>query len=396
MKRAGLWFGAWLALIPVCTPCAWAQRVRFPSALSASTASPGSDPLSSEVSGIVGTSDVLASRGVVPANFQAEFSGALAPYPAAPAPAAVVPGMPMPQGYLYPCNQGIEGGAALVVLKPLLGNTTAFGFDLAGMAGPLSATLPANEYKISPRAWVGYVGPEGLGIRGRYWQYEQTLASETSSITAPTGGGLPADLDGLSASGSGRLRLLAIDGEFGQRLDIGPWQGNLGGGVRYGELFHGSTIHLESPTIAPMDLASSALFHGIGPTLFVEMRRPLGASGFSLLANGRGSLLFGSTAYETASPGGFALPPTLMAIGAPALGFPAGSAREKRDTTVGIAEIQLGIEWAWRFTGGTSLVLQGLWEGQLWSGQGVQQSGAYNVRPDVGLMGFCVAAGISR
>ena len=122
-------------------------------------------------------------------------------------------------------------------------------------------------------------------------------------------------------------------------------------------------------------------FHGIGPILSADFRRPLGFWGLAWLANLRGSLLVGESTWE--SP----------------------AARQKTDDLGAVAEIQVGLEWRRRL-GAWEWFTHAAYEQQSWFGAGTYFGepagpGPFNQRlrvedHDAALMGFAFALGVMR
>jgi len=295
---------------------------------------------------------------------------------AAPAAACDAPLCPQLFGIAYGVCPGIVGGAEMAILRPYVGDPRVLSLILPPAAG---VTIPFtdNGFFLTPRIWAGYVGENGLGVRGRYWQFDQDLPAENNALFfAGPFGPIPA---GTTVVTAGHLKMFAIDAEVTQQMDLGLWRANLGGGLRVVGIRHdfGATITEPGPVVT--NVRDDSQFNGIGPTLFAEFRRPLGSSNFSLVANGRGSLVFGEWLQRTAVD---------TALFGTAFDF-----SQKTDTVVGIAEIQLGAQWRRELPGG-NLFLQALWEGQVWSGSASALPGGGN--RDVALMGVTVGVGISR
>jgi hypothetical protein len=155
----------------------------------------------------------------------------------------------------------------------------------------------------------------------------------------------------------------------------------------------------------PVELNLADRSSVIGPTISVDLKRPIGCTGFALVANARGSLLFGTERISFALPNGFPVffspvdrtdqgvnqsAPDFLEISGVIL--PALSGEVKRDITVGVAEIQVGAEWRWKLQNCTQLFVSGLWEAQLWSGYRTLSGGT----KDLGMMGASVGVGLMR
>lgn len=275
-------------------------------------------------------------------------------------------------------ERNLIGGVEAVFLKPYYHNNVAlrtYDPDVTRRERPFT-----YDFEISPRVWLGYVGDEGLGVRVRYWGYDQT-----STITTDGGGHVPVLITGINFSNldngdplSDRLQAYTLDGDVTQAMCLGSWQLNFGGGIRgiSKRQETGFTIGAGLPTTAIASIKSE--FDGVGPTLFLETKRPIGCSGLALLGNVRGSCVFGDrTTTEELTY----------------LGTTPDRRYERHQTdSMGIGEIQLGIEWSRCLSIGGHLAVQGLWEGQLWTGAG----GPWGQADDMGLMGFTLGVGITR
>jgi len=266
---------------------------------------------------------------------------------------------------------GFVAGADMVVLRPFVGDPREIGLDILGAEGTLG--FGENDYDISPRLWLGYVSQSGLGVRARWWKFDHDLDAETGEAT----------IEDVLLSTRGALDMYLVDVEVTQQMQFGLWQANAGGGLRVAGTSRYLGVNLFDPEDeASFDLTLANWFDGIGPTLFTEFRRPIGSCGLALVATGRGSVLFGSRHVVLTGTDEFGvLPGTLMSLG------------EEHDTVLGIAEIQMGAEWAKDLSGGSRLFLNTLWEGQYWASSG----GLLNlINNDVGLMGFSVGCGLMR
>ncbi len=214
------------------------------------------------------------------------------------------------------------------------------------------SVAPGNNFEVSPRVWFGYVGPSGFGVRSRWFQHQHDLTAGTGTF---------GEGEGLSV-GRNYLDVYAIDLDFMQQLHLGYWDLNGGAGIRAGGVKRSTTIEFVD--------SFGSRFEGVGPTAFVELKRPIASSGFSLVANARGALLFGNGRwFETLADEA------------------SGS-----DITVGVGEVQLGAEYSRELGYGVTGFAQCVWEGQLWS----NATQMLLHRDDLGLMGMALNFGIAR
>ncbi len=201
---------------------------------------------------------------------------------------------------------GVYAAADLTFLRPYMGRE---GLDALIPAPPGLGGLD-GEYTFAPRFIIGYEGASGLGVRTRYWFFDQDFGI---AGVAPTFG---IDMD-------------VLDVEATMRKDFGNWDLQVAGGVRYGReemSYNGDQI----------------CFEGTGLTVAAEVMRPVCNGNWSLLGNFRGSLLYG----ETRDTG-------LLWVGPSA------------DEIMQVWEMQLGVEYARELFAG-EVAIQFLWEAQYW------------------------------
>jgi hypothetical protein len=240
----------------------------------------------------------------------------------------------------------------------------------------LSLTLADNNFDICPRLWFGYVGASGLGVRARYFRFDHGLDAE--SFGAETTEEFDEYDAGTWLTGNGHLAVYAVDVDVFQQTHFGMWNAVLGGGLRAGGVGRTFNYSIDEPVEDILTGKLSKEFDGVGPTVFAEFRRPIGRRGLALIANTRGSVLFGNER---------------LTIEGEFLDLFAAEASEKNDAIVGVAEIQLGAEWSRPLAAGGRAFVNVLWEGQLWSGSGPIIDVISN---DIGLMGCSIGVGIAR
>src|SRR5262249_47046246 len=97
-----------------------------------------------------------------------------------------------------------------------------------------------------------------------------------------------------------RLRMNVWDVEFTDDVRLSHWVGLIALGVRYAHLSQEYAAGTTDLTLGGSETIISAHnFNGAGPTLALEMHRPLGGAGLYFYGYGRGSVLFGSSKEST-------------------------------------------------------------------------------------------------
>ena len=161
-------------------------------------------------------------------------------------------------------NRRFEFGAEAVFLSPH--STTGLG--PAGIAA-----FPSVGYFESWRGWIGFSNENGVGLRGRFWEFDQLVDNNQNAFTY----GLDTYIADLEATMSRRF---------------GNWDVQLSGGIRYVD-FH------EDRTFVSSSFVDSEL---IGVVLGGEVKRPLanGVRGFGVV---RMASVYGDLTGEV--PNGF-------------------------------------------------------------------------------------------
>ncbi len=270
-------------------------------------------------------------------------------------------------------STGLVAGFELTFLKPHINAAESVAILPPGVA----SEIEDNEYNASPRFWLGYVGDCGLGWRIRWWEFNHTLNGESFLLVD----GATTLIDSL-----GGLEVEALDIEMTQEIDLGLWDMTVGGGVRYGRTEHYmSQLYDNNDVVLATwdDIDAFSDFDGFGPTLFAEMRRPVGCNGFAYVGNMRASLLFGEDKLD-------ALYTTSADVDR--------LVQINRDNVVGVLEAQLGGEYSSDIGCGTRVFARALAEGQLWTDATRQIDLDTNsiVSSDIGLVGLTFGIGLAR
>jgi len=280
-----------------------------------------------------------------------------------------------------PC--GPYAGFAFVFAKPYFGEGAAFRQE--GVSYPHDFSLPFSyDRELTPRVWFGYAFPNGCGLRYRYWQFDHagkpisaTDPGPTESYRgfvygAPYWGFTRLTRDGEPLTVTNGLEAHTSDFELTQRLYCRHVSLTFAGGVRCARLnqHYGRLITRADDSIV-RDSNAHRIYKGIGPTVAMELERPVGLCGLSLLGAVRGSALFGDEEYW------FFAPPTQT---------------KTEHVILGIAEIEIGVQWACDLRNGTRAFARGGYEGQLWSDAGSPNT----PNGDMGFEGFSLALGFAR
>jgi len=226
---------------------------------------------------------------------------------------------------------GVYAGVELALLKPHFDTGIENDIEADGFVDPNNASF---DYEATPRFYAGYRNCDGLGIRARYWTFDQAVTLEN-----PDGPG-NFFINGIDAT--------SVDLEVTQLVCWGPLQMNFAGGVRYGKFEHnGAEIDDEDIDIFHND------FEGWGPTLAMEGRRPIGCSGLALVGNVRSSLLFGESKTAEVNDGDVDNPLANADLDV-----------YEDDMSLGL-ESQIGVEYS-RCLGNGVFKVRALLEGQYW------------------------------
>jgi hypothetical protein len=228
-----------------------------------------------------------------------------------------------------PCSNGLVGGAELLFIRPYF----ADGFVQDGLFG----------FEAAPRFWLGYKMPSGLGMRVRYWNFDNRGGNEEE--------------------GDYRLDTNVFDLELTDSISLGhDWDLSLSGGWRYVDF----RFVYEDAINSEANLASSN-----GVTVAFELHRRL-QHGLAIYGGFRASWLFGTLSYEA---------PWLEQ-----------GRMNWNDATETITETQLGVEWArslkqWP----AELMVRTGVEAQWWNSFATNMSA-----PQIGFFGYSLMVGIRR
>jgi hypothetical protein len=222
-------------------------------------------------------------------------------------------------------------GFEAAILKPHLGSVMAGDF---GSGHPVVNLTPQSDYEISPRIWLGWDSPEGIGARLRYWQLD---ADATQAFNVPA-----EHLLSEVAGTHSWVEADTLDAEATLRGCWGKTSFLLGGGFRYATLDTGVAVFGYNPNdFIPVGMD----FEGAGLTVAVEANRPFGNRGLALVGGFRQSWIYGDTDAQIAN-----LPVTVRF----------------EDHMMQISEASLGIQWSRYLSRGATLTAAAVWEVQAW------------------------------
>lgn len=246
----------------------------------------------------------------------------------------------------------------------------SFEATITNVVTPSLTLVPLDtDYELTPRVWLGMTNDRGWGFRVTYWGYDhggnpQTFVSDginlpganVTTVIFPAAIIAPAPGDLLSTSS--RLETSTLDAEGTLDVQWSELRLRAGGGLRYAKVEQqmSALATRGGATIGSLDWTRE--FEGLGPTLSASFNQPLW-NRVSAIGIARGSLLYGEKSLQrsvigdiTPTPG----PPIVQLNNA--------------DEVTAAFEIGLGAEWTRELAGGQQLVLQGMYEGQLWTDAG--------------------------
>ena len=257
-----------------------------------------------------------------------------------------------------------------VLLKPSFSSNTAMVIQDTDLLGA-PETSHTNEFKsnltYSPRFEIGFAPQsEGWGFRTRLWHFEHDTSQfvrgdiEVNFADDPDIAIDDNNNNGISAYQ--RTEALVFDLEASTRTEL--WNMSIlgGGGIRILDLEHEGQWSDQVDTGERATLFNE--FRGAGPTLFMEVSRPVTTSGWmsdmSLFAKTRGSLLVGEQNFFIGSGNNASVEPVyrdLLIV-------------SSENTLLPVVELQLGTSYT-REMGAVLMELGVAWESQLWLNSGV-------------------------
>lgn len=344
------------------------------------------------------------------------------PLPPSAGPALAAPQEFAPAEMSIPCGgaapserSGAIGGVGLYLLQPYFQNNLAYTVFLQQQVTrppfnpdrPNTQTLAEiadrvsvhSHLAVAPLVWLGYVNDDGFGGRARWWGFRegtsQTLnlppfagdvfigntttppthpviavsgTQATIASAAPLGlmafgdtVGVQHGAEATSFNVTTELSVQVGDLEVVQGFPAAGGKFLVAGGLRLARIDQTyNAFDAQSGGPAELrSLRSSYNFAGVGPTLALEARRPLGDSGLSLYGMARGSVVFGSAQQNALFFG------QELRNDDPNPQF----AAEHRSRALPIAELETGVEYG-RCVGSSWLFGEVALVGQEWFGAG--------------------------
>jgi hypothetical protein len=311
------------------------------------------------------------------------------------------------------CNQcvskgGFSAGAGIYYLQPRFGNNPG-----VASFNPANNTSVIQNFdyhgRVAPVVYVGYTLPCGLGIRGQWFTFHDTVngpsavadGAVTGSVSTPVIGNqsLFTNLAGNLLTTSGVLGITATDLEAIKYINCCNSSYWISGGVRYahiGQQYGAALAGVQVPGVAPV-LAGAGLltdghnFNGVGPTMAAQARYAFPfARKVGIYGRSRGALLVGQQHNDIQT--------SLRGVG--------GGQFSSANQIVPMAELEIGLDWnqAYRSYG---FFLQGGFVVQSWFGvgntantnvianTGVTSFSSFDNGGNLGLYGLRTSAGVT-
>jgi hypothetical protein len=283
----------------------------------------------------------------------------------------------------------IAVGADLAILSPHLGSIN-LGGSLLGYVHPVPLQVtPDFDYYASPRVWVASQNCEGLGLRAAYWQFDNATSLQIPHPLDLGGLGLgdfDLDVSIYDPSISVGLEAHTMDLEVTQRTSFCSMGVQIAGGVRYakmrtdlafsGEVEFGTDYLTQREDGLPIKAGVFAEFEGMGPTIALDVVRPVGCRGFALVGGLRGAWLYGVTDAGTSAD--------LQEL--------ADIDLKVDGHMMQIWAAQIGAQWSSCMANGGQLVAKVVWEAQAWEWAPVLSL----LHQDVGFTGPTVSVAVVR
>ncbi|OAI45688.1 hypothetical protein AYO44_12520 [Planctomycetaceae bacterium SCGC AG-212-F19] len=300
----------------------------------------------------------------------------------------------------------IIGGVGLYLIQPYFETNPAYSVFIQS-TGPGERVDITHHMDIAPLVWLGYIGENGVGVRGRWWYFRQDTSQ---TLTFPPGGaeftvfgasvmGAQLIVDNPTAYNvTSKLQLQVADLEMVKNASVAEWDFLFSGGIRYADLTQNYNAYAIPDAQGP--LMSGNSYTGIGPVIALEARYPL-CECLSFYGSVRSALLFGS---EIQRAFGIGTQADTSGEAPPGPGTVINAAHH--DQVVAAEELEVGVEVharvnCWTVFGQVAVI------GQEWYGAGNASRSAFSQPPtgapvfgtdissNLGFFGLAVRLGIN-
>jgi hypothetical protein len=242
------------------------------------------------------------------------------------------------------------------------------------------------DLEYSPRVEFGRVTDCGMGWRARWWNFDHTSAQSATGVDtfASFSGGddnTTVELDffgNIAATHRLEVDVIDLEGTVTNGMAL------FSAGLRYVRM---DQFYFAQQVGTTNFIAGAHDFEGIGPTLGIDVLAPIGCSDLAGFVKVRGSLLYGESLFRANNQTTDVL------------------LRSLDNDLIGIAEIQLGVDWRRCLDNGSTLFVTVALEAQLWTNAGTglpgrvgtddgnyQNEGAQEA--DLGFFGFNIGTGL--
>ena len=267
-----------------------------------------------------------------------------------------------------PAGTGLCAGIGFYYVQPFFSNNPAYQINATRTQTGANTVVTTTtrrtdfdyDYDLAPRIFLGYVSESGLGAKVSWWRFDQS--SQTSYVNPQFGttgnNNTLTSAYGMISSNSSTLPTGASDVlMFDSDVELDVWDFDIlqvietelanvtvGGGIRYLHLsqdYNAYFLQINTTpglTFTKAERASN-VFNVGGPTVFCELSRQLGQSGFSVYGNLRGGILFGTESQTL-----FYLQNNTMTNQGSLINFNDYGAQ--RDAVLPFIEGEIGVEWA--------------------------------------------------